>query len=1591
MVIYLSGSIAIQESTGALTGQWYHYALVRSGTTVTLYRNGISVGTATSSVNFNSTQQLGIGASGTAPGGNSVGAFPINGYMSNVRVVKGTAMYTANFTPPTAPLTAVANTSLLTCQSNRLIDTSVNNFTVTRNGDITVSPAHPFVTSTTAAYNTGYSTTFDGSGDYLTIPASASMALGSGDFTIEAWIYTPSTVAQFGAIVCNATNPDGFYLSFSTSNFITFSNYSTVAITSSSAVPLNTWTHVAVTRSGTSVRMFFNGVSVGSATNSTVYGVSGATNYIGFNGGAAVYTGLISNLRVIKGTALYTTTFTPPTSSLTAVANTSLLTCQNATLIDNSTNNLTITNAGQAQPIAVSPFTMTTANTTITNLGSAYFDGTSDVVTLPAGQFPNLGTSNFTMEAWVYATTSVGTGGIFDMWNGGTTAFLLRRSGTTWQFYVQGGSNIGVATLVPNTWYHVAAVRNGTTVSLYINGISVGVPITAYSTSITSGGAALGIGGTATSGNESWTGYITDARIVVGTALYTGTFLPPQAPLTPIANTVLLTCQTNGGANNSAFMDQSSFNNVITRTGVVTQGTFSPYSQTGWSNYFDGTGDYLTTSTNAAFTYGTSDFTIEMWVYITANPADYAYIYSQGPNSTASVCVYISGGKFNVWNGSNIITGSTSYLLNTWYHVALTRSGTSLRLFVNGVQDGSVTNSSNITTGTTYGGTIGRWIEISDTRHFTGYVSNLRVVKGQALYTSAFTPSTSPLTTSANTSLLTCQDNRFIDESPNSFNITRNGDVSVQAFSPFGGVTSVPTSYSVYFDGSGDQLTTSSISFTGNYTVELWFYATTQIQNFPSLFAAGTNLYLQYAHNDNPGQRVRVIAGTTISPTTTVTNNAWHHFAVVRSGSTVTVYVDGTNIATATDSSTIGGTVTIGGQSATAGTLAFAGYISNVRVVNGTAVYTSNFTPSTTPLTVVANTSLLTCQSVTMVDNSTNYFTLTASGDTKPLTFNPFGQTNTPRVSYSPSVNSGSIYFNGGGNYYLNVLDNPSIELGSSDFTLEGWFYWTGTLTGWTLFQKTSSYELKSDASRWVWQVNGASNVFITSFTPIANQWYHIALVRTTTTTKLYVNGVLYTSGTSVDAADNGNPLLIGFGSAAFVGYASDIRITRTALYTANFFPGPAPATPTTTIGANRYSSSLLINGTSGGTIDYHGTNVLDTFGNTLLAPQDPYAGNYYSAYFDGTGDNITVPNSTNFAFGTGDFTIEFWIKTGDINGGIISQTSGGWSIVFTNGVFYWQSVYNATNLWTFNVLPVIDGKWHHVAFVRSSGTTKLYYDGTQVASNADSTNYTVTGGVVNMGYHASPAEFQGNLSNLRVVKGTALYTSAFTPSTTPLTTTSQGATASQVALLTFQSNKFIDSSPNNLAFTLSGTPGVNLSNPFQYNTGKSIYFDGTGDYLNVPVSPNMTFGSSDFTFETWVYPVSVTSQQSILYLNANTSGYCAFGLQIQSGALNLWMSSTGAAWSLQQSSIGTIVPGVWTHIAVTKSGTTMKVYINGTQAGTNYTVAQSLMTTYTLNQIGVYNTSSYLLTGYLKDLRITKAVRYTTTFTPPTTPLDIK
>jgi len=119
-------------------------------------------------------------------------------------------------------------------------------------------------------------------------------------------------------------------------------------------------------------------------------------------------------------------------------------------------------------------------------------------------------------------------------------------------------------------------------------------------------------------------------RLVANTAVYTSNTAPPTIPLTAVANTQLLTLQTDGSHNNSNFKDESCFNNLITRNGNVTNGTFSPYGAK-WSNYFDGSGDYLSIPTTGNQLDATGDFTTEMWIYWNSMPTTgYQNICGQG-------------------------------------------------------------------------------------------------------------------------------------------------------------------------------------------------------------------------------------------------------------------------------------------------------------------------------------------------------------------------------------------------------------------------------------------------------------------------------------------------------------------------------------------------------------------------------------------------------------------------------------------------------------------------------------------------------------------------------------------------------------------------------------------------------------------------------------------------------------------------------------------------------------------------------------------------------------------------------------------------
>ena len=659
----------------------------------------------------------------------------------------------------------------------------------------------------------------------------------------------------------------------------------------------------------------------------------------------------------------------------------------------------------------------------------------------------------------------------------------------------------------------------------------------------------------------------------------------PNAVDSNFANTVLLLHGdgTNTG-NNNTFLDSSSNAFTITRNYNATQGTFSPFSKADgrWGSYFDGTGDYLEGTNTATLNFGSGDWTVEAWVYLFTT-ASFNNIVHQATDSVDGWLVDIntSGNARIVSDAGGTwgvdVTGSTALSTNTWYHLAFVRNGSDWRIYVNGVSDGSATISDSIPDSSA-NFQIGSLSSLS--RYFSGYISNLRVVKGTAVYTGAFTPSTTPLTNITNTSLLTCQSNRFKDNSSNDFTITSNGNVAINPFSPFADTTNYSAATkggSGYFDGTNDYLTAAgdaAFAFgTGDFTVELWLYASVS-QSDKALVGnrntTGNTFWLikygaQYGYTDS----ISIHTGSSeiFNDIGTIAPATWNHIAWVRSSATNYLYINGT-LASSTGtggafnfSSTT--TMYVGKDGFTAQAGDFNGYISDVRLVKGTAVYTTDFTPPTAPLTAISNTSLLLNFTNGQIIDSTGMNDVETVAD---------AQISTSVYKYG----TGSMYFDGSGDY-LKVPAQPSLYLQSGDWTIEFWMRLNTTITGqnfgigqglttsnlWHFSNGVSGDNTKVYVLFW----NGSSSTVIASATGVLSNsdtaWHHWAVVNNGGTVTIYKDGTSVASGAFVSNSNVANNFLINafYGTASFfigskaVNY-DDFRITKgVARYTGTFTP----------------------------------------------------------------------------------------------------------------------------------------------------------------------------------------------------------------------------------------------------------------------------------------------------------------------------------------------------------------------------------------------------------------------------------------------------
>jgi hypothetical protein len=416
-------------------------------------------------------------------------------------------------------------------QNNTFIDSSTNAFTITRNGNTTQGTFSP--------YGANWSNYFSANGQNLSCGTSTNLALGSGNYTVECWVYLTSYNASTSALIDWRTAGGSFAnvpaIGISATGTLNwYESAPTVAIASSSVIPLNTWTHIALARSGTAVTMYFNGASVGTATSSANLGIQ----TLSVNDPQSLYgtIGYISNVRIIKGTAVYTGAFTPSTTPLTAISGTSLLTCQSNRFIDNSSNAFAITATGSPTVQVFSPFSPSAAYSTATVGGSGYFDGSGDYLSLASNAALQPGAGDFTFECWVnpQSTAQINLYCAGDLAAGGGFAFYAYAPPTSLLIVNDGVSTITDFRGLPaiGVWTHVAVVRSSGSIKFYING--VGGTSTASAQNFNSSSPACYVGAVhQTTVQPTQATYISNARLVKGTAVYTANFTPPPHPSPP--------------------------------------------------------------------------------------------------------------------------------------------------------------------------------------------------------------------------------------------------------------------------------------------------------------------------------------------------------------------------------------------------------------------------------------------------------------------------------------------------------------------------------------------------------------------------------------------------------------------------------------------------------------------------------------------------------------------------------------------------------------------------------------------------------------------------------------------------------------------------------------------------------------------------------------------------------------------------------------------------------------------------------------------------------------------------------------------------
>lgn len=1170
-MMYFTGAEGFQtlySNNTINSNTWNHVSIVRNLNIVSLYLNGIfdnSTDIGTKTINKTPLNLL-IGADNLNA---TTKTFHFDGYIQDFHIVKGIAIHTSSFTPNIRGKIQLHSNTVLALPLVGDISDKYNNLNLAQT-----------ITGYCEQFKGGKISVFDGTGDYYSVPNNSNFDFGSGDFTLDCIFKTSNLTPNQALIVkWNSSVPGnrGFYFGVMAGGYLGF-YYTTDGITgigvnSPVAIEIGKYYHFAAVRNGTEVKIYINGIQVGSALNigtDTIY-ASTLELLIGANSNIAAFAiGDMKALRITKGQVLWTGNFVPPKELKKVSSNVVFL------------EDFNESNSGR------------------------FVYGENDYVSIGTNSDFAFGTNPFTLHFW--AKTDTVSTFIYNKRSSlnvemrivinatGIMRFLVSTDGVSWMV------NIPFIDITDSDgrFHHFAVVRNGDVFTVYIDGVyknsqTVSINIPEFTSAI-----EIGRDTVATS---SFGGNIKNFVIVNGEALWTTNFIPPvkisdykinqnTKLFIPFENAVIndispsnktSTITNNGVVLESDFVDKSGNNHSIVNYGNV----YTKYYHQG-DICFDGSADFVEvlqeTNNVADFVSLESDYievphkvglfervnidqiqvasstdwnfdktnmTIHFWVKHNGAPTDFEYYFDHYQDNTHRGYIYrqITTGRicFGTQDGVGIypinMTAGSGVILDTnWHHVALVKNGTIYSLYVDGILSQSIVDSDT----TTFTGDL--WIGISKYPTFDypldGCMKNYTIAH-EAIWTSTFTPTLRYLDykiDNINYKLFIDFNDQVLDRSLSAHTTTNTGITFVNDVDN-------PIENGFYFNTN---------DFTIDFYVNLKDIGTT------------TTLLSCFRRNTDPERYWRLYRGTLNQLVFTWVNgattydvisfgtlsiNTWYHISIVRNGSSFKWYFNGVfDSETITDiaiTNPITRPLIIGARFDTDGATieSFTNmYIKNLRVFNGEALWSSAFTPPKTEIDYKKQ----------FNDNCAFWL----KGDSVIDSGRNKRHLNNVGISFASSSS----------NPYL-----QNTNIGNQDFTIECWLNcktvasfqtvlsdWrtsTANYRSWILYKNTSAafaFQARDNTDTSIISISGVT-------IPVVNTWYHIAIVRNGNNCYMFVNGIIEAIDTSASGFIGHSPVNILLGADwhssgvsvidVFDGSIVKPKITMYAKYKKNFIP----------------------------------------------------------------------------------------------------------------------------------------------------------------------------------------------------------------------------------------------------------------------------------------------------------------------------------------------------------------------------------------------------------------------------------------------------